>query len=318
VNTNNNTVTGKTESTSDSTKKLVSTELLKQTIAALGINTGGETLQSVTTRGNASSNTITGTNVAAFKSVGAIGNNSYYYVDQTANTGGKLWRFGNAGVSNFGTFDVYNQTDNVTGLSISAVGAISYPNAPSALTGGASFLKLNTTSGIIEKIDSVILFSKFPKPLADYYTDAGNTSTVETTLFQYGIPAATMTADGQKIKSEYGGIFAGLTTPTKQVKAYLGSTEILNTGALTMSVNGSWSIRIMVIRSSNTTARVTADITTPGASTAVYTLETDVTGINWTTTSYNLYISGTSGGVGAATNDIVAKLGTVTWLPAAP
>lgn len=38
-------------------------------------------------------------------------------------------------------------------------GNILLPNAPNALTGGASFLKVNATSGIVEKIDSATLFN---------------------------------------------------------------------------------------------------------------------------------------------------------------
>jgi hypothetical protein len=86
---------------------------------------GQETLQSVTNAGNTTTNTIISVNNAAFKAIGTVGSPSYYHVDQRANTGGKLWRFGHTGAAaGFGSFDIYNETDNIASLSVSSSGNV--------------------------------------------------------------------------------------------------------------------------------------------------------------------------------------------------
>lgn len=80
------------------------------------------TLQSATTNGSTTNQTILSNTIVGFKNIGLSGNNAYNQIDQTGNTGGKLWRYGNTGVSNFGSYDIYNQTDNINALSISSSG----------------------------------------------------------------------------------------------------------------------------------------------------------------------------------------------------
>jgi hypothetical protein len=55
---------------------------------------------------------------------GTAGAPNYLRFDNTVNLGGKIWRFGNTGAGTTGTFDIYNQTDNINGLSVTAAGNV--------------------------------------------------------------------------------------------------------------------------------------------------------------------------------------------------
>ena len=68
-------------------------------------------------------------------------------------------------------------------------------------------------------------------------------------------------------------------TATAQLQFYYGGSSVGNTGALTVSATGGWNADVMVIRTSSTTVRTVVTVNTPGASTALYTTQTDVTGL---------------------------------------
>lgn len=149
----------------------------------------------------------------------------------------------------------------------------------------------------------------------DFYTDVNNSGTGETDLYSYTTPASTLGASGEKIVAKYAVTFNDATA-TAQVKAVFGGTTIFDTGAITVSGTGSASIEVTIIRTGASTARSLVNMTTPTASTSVYTTQTDITGLTFTNTNI-LKITGTSGGVGGGSNDITAKLGTGFWYAAA-
>jgi hypothetical protein len=66
----------------------------------------------------------------------------------------------------------------------------------------------------------------------------------------------------------------------------------------------------------SSTARAIVNISTPGASTAVYTSETDLTGITWTNTNI-LKFTAQAGGATGGSSDITGKLATINFVPAA-
>lgn len=151
--------------------------------------------------------------------------------------------------------------------------------------------------------------------IADHYADGGNTSTTETDLYTDTTVANQLFLDGDKIKATYSGIFVN-STSTKQLKAYFAGTAIFDSTALTTSAATSWELRVVIIRSSSTTARCSATIVLSGASISDATTYTALTGLTLSGTNI-LKITGTAAGVGAATNDIVAKLGIVESIQAA-
>lgn len=151
--------------------------------------------------------------------------------------------------------------------------------------------------------------------IADFTADVNNSGTGETDLLTYTTKASTLAATGEKLIFEASGTFNDLTA-TAQLQFYYGGTNIGNTGALTVSATGGWSARIIVIRTGASTARAMVTVTTPGASTALYTTETDITSLTFTNTQI-IKITGTAGGAGGGSSDITAKLGTIFWWPAA-
>lgn len=147
--------------------------------------------------------------------------------------------------------------------------------------------------------------------LADFFTDVNNSGTGETDLYTYTTPANTIEANGGKLTFDLSGTFNDLTA-TGQLQMYFAGTNIGNTGALTISATGAWSATGMIIRTGASTARAVIRISTPGASTATYTSETDITGITFSNTNI-LKITGTAGGASGGSSDITAKLGSIYW-----
>src|SRR5882757_8881902 len=152
-------------------------------------------------------------------------------------------------------------------------------------------------------------------PLFDHISTVGNTGTSETDLYTDTTAANRLNANGEKLKASYGGSFVGSATASRQMRTYFGGTLIFDSGGLTMSLAGDWEMDVLIIRTGTTTARAVVTFNTPGASTAVYTTTTLLTGLTLSGTNI-LKITGTAAGAGAATNDITAKLGTVSWIPA--
>jgi hypothetical protein len=159
-------------------------------------------------------------------------------------------------------------------------------------------------------------FAKVGGTIFDHSTDAGNGTTVETDLYSDSVPANTFGSDNDKVTAQYGGIFVSSATATRQIKVYFAGTVILDTGALSISTSSSWSINVYLHRVSSTVVRYTVALQTAGASTAVYNATGELTGLTLSNAN-TLKITGQAAGVGAATNDIVAKLATVRFDPAA-
>ncbi len=152
--------------------------------------------------------------------------------------------------------------------------------------------------------------------LFDHFADAGNGTTVETDLYSDTTIANTFGNNGDKIKAEYGGVFVSSATATREIKIYFAGTAIFDTGALTLSLSAAWTVFVTIIRVSSTVVRYMFSFTTEGAALAAYTAVGELTGLTLSNTNI-LKITGQAAGAGAATNDIVAKMGTVKFEPAA-
>jgi len=91
---------------------------------------------------------------------------------------------------------------------------------------------------------------------------------------------------------------------------YFAGTSIFNSGALTVSSTGGGNVNVLIIRTGSSTARSIVTASTPGASTATYTVETDLTGITFTNTNI-IKITGQAGGGTGSSSDITGKMGTI-------
>lgn len=154
-----------------------------------------------------------------------------------------------------------------------------------------------------------------PKSLFAHYTNVGNTTTTETDLYSDTTAAGQLSANGQQLEVDYGGTFVSSGTATREIKLYFGGTAIFDTGALTLSLSAAWTLYAVIIRVSATVVRYSVSFTTEGAALSAYTAVGELTGLTLSNTNI-IKVTGQAAGVGAATNDIVAMLGTVEWKPA--
>lgn len=165
------------------------------------------------------------------------------------------------------------------------------------------------TSAVLAKVGGTIF---------DHIADAGNSGTSETDLYSDTLAANTFATNADKVEGNYGGIFVSSATATRQVKVKFGpsgsETTILDTGALSISTSSSWSVYVLIQRVSSTVVRYTVGLQTSGASTAVYNATGEITGLTLSNAQV-LKLTGQAAGVGAATDDIVAKLGYGEFKP---
>lgn len=150
----------------------------------------------------------------------------------------------------------------------------------------------------------------------EHFTDAPNITTGETDLYSDSIAAATLATNGDRLRAAYGGTALLHATATRRIRAYFGGTLIFDTGALTLAANTDWSLDVDVMRVSSSVVRCVARMNTSSAALVASAKVTEVTGLTLANAQI-LKITGQAAGAGAATNDIVAKLGTVEWGAAA-
>lgn len=154
-----------------------------------------------------------------------------------------------------------------------------------------------------------------PGSIFEAFADTGNATTTETDLHTYTTPTSTLAVNGEKIISEYGGVFVSSGTATRQIKIYFGGTAIFDTGTLTLSLSSAWTAFVTIIRVSSTVVRYLVSFATQGAALSAYTSAGELTGLTLSNTNI-IKITGQAAGVGAATNDIVLKLAVGGWTPA--
>lgn len=148
--------------------------------------------------------------------------------------------------------------------------------------------------------------------LFDHSSDVGNSGTDETDLYSDSIPRNTLANDGDKIEAMYAGSFLNHATATRRLRVYFeNASPIFDSTALVISAASAWVVRVSIIRVSSSVIRYAVSMTTQGAPLAAYTSAGEVTGLTLTNPN-TLEITGTAAAAGAATNDIIAKLGTVS------
>lgn len=162
---------------------------------------------------------------------------------------------------------------------------------------------------------SLVRFA-FGGVIFDHFADAGNSTTTETDLYSDTTIANTLNGNGDKIEAIYAGIFVSSATATREIKIYFAGSVIFDSGALSISAGSdAWEVRVTIIRESSSVIRSSVTMSTTGAAINAYANYTRLTGLTLSGTNI-LKITGQAAAVGAATNDIVAKLGTVYFEPA--
>lgn len=145
------------------------------------------------------------------------------------------------------------------------------------------------------------------------YADANNTSTTETDLYSYTIPASTLGTSGEKLQGIFGGSFLG-STSSKRLRVYFNGTTIFDSTAVAVAANADWYVKVVGIRDSGNSMRFITEMVDSGMLAFTKTQYVQATSVTFSG-SITFKITGTASGAGAASNDITAKVGVVEWKP---
>ena len=203
-------------------------------------------------------------------------------------------------------------------LSALTSGRITYATTSGQLTDSANLLfdgttvttskaalKAGTSSGNIAKVGGTIF---------DTYTTVGNGTTVDTDLITHTLPADVLANNGDKVWVHFGGFILGHATALRALTFYFAGNVVLGSGAVNYATNTHWQISCMFIRVSSSVVRPQGCMHITGAGTRVASNE--ITGLTLSGTNI-IKVMGQASGVGAATNDILGRNGTIEFQPVA-
>ncbi len=154
-------------------------------------------------------------------------------------------------------------------------------------------------------------------PIYDHTATVSTTDTngTEDTLYTDTIAASTLQNVGDKLTAKYGGSFVGSATATRRLQVSFGGSVIFDTTALVSSSASTWSIDVLIMCLSSTSILYDVSISAPGLATTVQPAVGTLTGLTLSNSNV-LLLTGASNGTGAASGDISANIGTVSWQPA--
>lgn len=154
--------------------------------------------------------------------------------------------------------------------------------------------------------------------LFDHYSDSGNTNTdgTDDDLYSDTLSADLLTNNGDKVEADYGGSFVSSGTATRRIKILFAGNVIFDTGDLTLSLSSSWTTYVSIIRTNSSTIRYSITFATQGTALSAYTSVGELSNLTLADTNI-LKITGSAMGVGAAADDVLAKMGYVIYKPAA-
>lgn len=192
----------------------------------------------------------------------------------------------------------------------------------SGATFAASVFSSTATFDNNATFSSAVSFSsplaKLLVPLFDHNADVSSTSTngTENDLYTDTLAAGQFVVDKNKVFAEYGLSVVSSATATRRIQAYVGGTKVLDSGTLTFTSTGTVRIWITIIRVSASVLRVMAEFDATGLTLQPLVQYTSVTGLTLANTQI-VKITGIAAGTGAASGDIVAKVGVITAMAAA-
>lgn len=207
--------------------------------------------------------------------------------------------------------------------SVSYLGISSGTASPDTLTlssASVSYLGISSvtisvvSSSMTVRISTGNAYARVGGSYFEHFTTTGNTTSFETDLYQENIGSNVFTSNGDCLEVRYGGSFVGSGVTTRDLKFYVTTTTVFDTGVIAVSANGDWRLEGTICKDSGTTIRSIFALNTSGASTTVYTQYISVGGLQFTGNN-TFKLTGQSSGVGASTNDVTARLGKGLWTP---
>lgn len=210
-------------------------------------------------------------------------------------------------VSNIGTGSI-----SFTGSGVTVSGSTSLPGGT---VSGAFIRFTSTTTAYVISGNSVSFnqISNKPTNMAGYgitngvtvlnvqSTTVGNVGTGDDALHTYAIPAGTLGNNGESLSMVSAGTFA-TSANNKRLRVKLGTTTIFDSGALAITTASDWTLRVEIIRVSNTSQKNTITLIT---SSTTLVASTDYSTSSETLSSgLNLVVSGEA----TADNDVVEEL----------
>ncbi len=208
-----------------------------------------------------------------------------------------------------GTFSAGGNTVVKIPRGIASVNSMT--NAAITISAGPG-ISTSSASGDVE-ISVATTSSSLPHTLDKKLTSTDNTSTTETDLYSYTVPANKLLNNGNSFTFDVSFTLNDVTA-TADLRFYFAGTVFGNTGALTVSATGAGSAHGYVQRLTSTTALASVTVISPGASTATFTANLDLTSLDFTTT--NIFkVTGQAGGAGGGTGDITMKPSAIMFWP---
>jgi hypothetical protein len=203
-------------------------------------------------------------------------------------------------------------TISFTGSGVTISGSTSLPGGT---VSGAFIRFTSTTTAYVISGNSVSFnnISNKPTTMAGYgitngltvlnaqTTTVGNVGTGDDVLHTYTVPSGTLGTNGESISAYSAGTFA-TSVNSKRLRVKLGATTIFDSGALSITTTADWSLKIEIVRVSNTSQKNTITLTTSSGTLMAYTDYS--TSAETLSTSLALVVSGEA----TADNDIVEEL----------
>lgn len=137
------------------------------------------------------------------------------------------------------------------------------------------------------------------------FSDEGNSTTTNTALHSYTLPANLLAFDSATVSFEFAGTWFG-STSSKTTALEFNGTQIFSTGVLPVGTTVNFEIKGYIVRTSSSTAKVVASLYSNGVLTGYQSL----TSLDFTTTKV-LRVMGQASGTGAASNDIVVNISRI-------
>lgn len=223
-----------------------------------------------------------------------------------------------------GDLNVRGATSTTTGISIgngSNTLRLVAGNLQLAVGTATSFTltaPTTTNAGFFINVAGIIAYYNVGGVAFDHSTDGASTSTdgTEDTLYTDTLPAGGLSANNVKLHGYYQVVVVGHVTATARTRLYFGGTVIFDTAAFNNTTNYALTIRFEIIRVSSTVVRCCVSATCTATLAVPVSTYTEITGLTLSATQ-EIKLTGVAASTNAAAGDITAKLGAISWAPAA-